>query len=251
MDEAIRDHWDDGSFGYNQFVTKGFSLKKERESWQALFAEAIGAKELSVLDVGCGPGIVSMQLADMGYRVTSIDFSEEMLEAARKNAMDNGLSIDFHRGDAQDLPFKDDSFDVLVSDYVLWTLPDPKKALSEWFRVVRPGSKVIYIDGNWRSDPRSTWGKKRLANLGLFLDSPSRYVASKRERHVSGGRMDELWSVKADRPAADLEMMKRAGFEDVRVVHDIQDRVLRGIRHLAYGSTEDHFMVVGVKPGVR
>lgn len=247
MNEAIRDHWDEGSLRYNEFVTKGYSLMKERRSWQRLFAEVIGDKCLDVLDVGCGPGIVSMQLADLGHHVTALDFSEGMLEAARKNAADNGLDIVFHQGDAEGLPFHDSSFDVLVSDYVLWTLPHPERALREWYRVVRPGCKVVYIDGNWRSDPKSTWWRTRLSHLGILLDSPARCLRPGRG-HKNEKAMDELWSVRAVRPEADMEMMRGAGFTDIRVIHDVQERVLHGVRYLAYGSTNDHFMVIGMKP---
>ncbi|MDW5562052.1 MAG: class I SAM-dependent methyltransferase [Methanomassiliicoccus sp.] len=251
MNERIREHWDADSRSYNEFVTKGFSIHRERRAWQGLFAEVIGPRGLSVLDVGCGPGIVSMQLADMGHRVTSLDFSEKMLEAARKNAADNGLSIDIRHGDAEALPFDDNAFDALISDYVLWTLPHPERALREWYRVVRPGSTVVYVDGNWRSDPRSTWWRVRLSNMGVFLDSPPKYLRTRGRGVEAEKAMDELWSTRASRPSTDVDMMRAAGFGDVRVIHNIQDRVLHGVRHLAYGSTNDHFMVMGVKPGVR
>jgi len=248
MNERIRDHWDGDSASYNKFVRKGFSVMRERRAWQGLFTKVIGTRSLNVLDVGCGPGIVSMQLSDMGHHVTSLDFSLKMLEAAEKNAAYNGLSIDFHLGDAENLPFQDDTFDALVSDYVLWTLPHPEKALSEWYRVVKPGSKVVYVDGDWWSDPRSTWINTRLSNLGVFLDSPSKYLRSKRKGEGPNEDLRGLWSANASRPAADVEMMRKAGFGNVQVIHDIQERVLHGVRYLAYGSTNDHFMVTGVKP---
>jgi ubiquinone/menaquinone biosynthesis C-methylase UbiE len=136
---------------------------------------------------------------------------------------------------------------VLVSDYVLWTLPHPERALREWYRVVRPGCKVVYIDGNWRSDPKSTWWRTRLSHLGILLDSPARCLRPGRG-HKNEKAMDELWSVRAVRPEADMEMMRGAGFTDIRVIHDVQERVLHGVRYLAYGSTNDHFMVIGMKP---
>lgn len=245
MNMNIRKHWDNESITYNSFVVKGFSIKKEREAWQNLFLDAIGTRNLRLLDVGCGPGIVSMQLADLGYCMTAVDFSEEMLAAARKNAADNNLKIDFHHGDAENLPFEDESFEGIVSDYMLWTVPHPEKVISEWFRVLKPGCRIAYVDGNWFSDPKMTKFNSLLSACGVFLDSPSRCLHRKREEQSD---MHTLWSVNASRPGDDIKMMEKAGFTDIAVKHNIQDQVLHGIRHLAHGSTNDHFMVTAVKP---
>jgi len=55
-------------------------------------------------------------------------------------------------GDAENLPFDDGSFDIVMNRYLLWTLPDPKTAVNEWSRVVKSGGKLILIDGRWH-DP--------------------------------------------------------------------------------------------------
>jgi len=53
------------------------------------------------------------------------------------------------QGDAEALPFRSSCFDVVASRHLLWTLPDPGKALAEWMRVLRPGGRILAIDGNW------------------------------------------------------------------------------------------------------
>ena len=125
--DAIKRHWDIRSSDYNDFVVRGFSIDRERRSWQEHFTSILGTEPLDILDVGCGPGIVSMQLADLGHRMTSVDLSDRMLEYARENARANGLDIDFRQADAMALPFGDGSFEAVVSDYMLWTVPDPEK----------------------------------------------------------------------------------------------------------------------------
>ncbi len=239
----LRNHWDVRSAEYNDFVVKGYSNLRERRAWQDHFTSILGDEKLKVLDVGCGPGIVSMQLADLGHDVTSVDFSERMLEFARQNAADNGLSIDFRHGDAMSLEFEDDSFDAVVSDYMLWTVPDPEKAISEWFRVLKPGHVLACTDGDWFHDELSTPFRNRVSEHFVRKDHKGM------ERcESSDSSLDHLWSAGAVRPRDDVRMLEDAGFRDVRVIENVQKKVLHGKRYLAYGFTNNHFTVTAVKP---
>ena len=168
--DAIKRHWDIRSADYNDFVVRGFSIERERRSWQEHFTSILGTEPLEILDVGCGPGIVSMQLADLGHRMTSVDLSDRMLEYARENARINGLDIDFRQADAMALPFGDDSFQAVVSDYMLWTVPDPEKVISEWYRVLKPGCTLAYTDGDWFTDPRMTPMRCRISDIFVRLE---------------------------------------------------------------------------------
>jgi len=102
-----------------------------------------------ILDVGCGPGFYSMLFGSKGYSVTGIDYSDGMVEEARKNAKDRGVEADFLVMDAQDLQFPDGSFDLVLSRDVFWCLEHPEKAYSEILRVLRPGGMAIVSDGNY------------------------------------------------------------------------------------------------------
>jgi len=75
-----------------------------------------------------------------------------MLEKSQCNAYKQKLAVNFMHGNAENLPFDDDSFDIVMNRYLLWTLPDPKTAVNEWSRVVKSGGKLILIDGRWH-DP--------------------------------------------------------------------------------------------------
>lgn len=85
--------------------------------------------------------------AELGHHVTAVDLSARMLDKARKNAFKRSLDINFIQGDAEDLQFPDMQFDVVSSKFLLWTLPDPQKALSEWKRVLKKDGMIIAIDG--------------------------------------------------------------------------------------------------------
>jgi ubiquinone/menaquinone biosynthesis C-methylase UbiE len=74
-----------------------------------------------------------------------------------------GLEVDFFHGDAENLPFKDNSFDLVVNKFLLWTLPHPSGAAREWKRVLKPGGRLLAIDGGW-FDPRPSKPIQRLVS---------------------------------------------------------------------------------------
>ena len=94
-----------------------------------------------MLDAGCGTGILSLELAGRGHRVTGIDYAPEMLALAKEKANAAGAAIRFEHADAEALPFAPASFDLVITRHVLWTLPHPEAAIIEWTRVLRPGGR--------------------------------------------------------------------------------------------------------------
>ncbi len=104
---------------------------------------------MRILDVGTGTGFLALILAELGHKVVGVDLSRGMLQVAREKARRTGIDIVFELGDAENLPFDDSSFDAVICRHLLWTLPDPQRAVGEWSRVVRAGGKVVAIDGRW------------------------------------------------------------------------------------------------------
>lgn len=141
----IRSYWDQRSSTFDLSPGHVLTGKMEEDAWKALFQKKIGPTGKTVLDVGVGTGFLSIMLAEMGHRVTGVDLSEEMISQARKKIESRGLKIRLETGDAEDLPFEDGSFDAVVNRAVLWTLPDPKKALLEWKRVLKPGGTLCFF----------------------------------------------------------------------------------------------------------
>jgi SAM-dependent methyltransferase len=91
-----------------------------------------------VLDVACGNGNAAIAAARAGGIVTGVDITPELLDAARAAAPD----VEWVEGDAQDLPFDDDSFDVVLSTFGCMFAPDHRRAADEIARVVRPGGRI-------------------------------------------------------------------------------------------------------------
>jgi len=126
----------------------------ERAAWDRILDLVLAGRDpLDALDAGCGTGFLSFELAARGHRVTGIDFAPAMLAEARRKAVERGASIRFEEADAEQLPFSSGSFDLAVSRHLLWTLPHPEAAIDEWIRVLRPGGRLVVIDGQF--DPRA------------------------------------------------------------------------------------------------
>lgn len=105
-----------------------------------------------VLDVACGTGNVAITAARRGARVTGLDITPAMLEDARENAAIAGTEgIDWREGDATELPFEDDSFDVTLSCVGHMFASPPDDAAAELLRVTRPGGRIAFTSWTPRS----------------------------------------------------------------------------------------------------
>jgi len=93
----------------------------------------------SVLDVGCGPGFLTVRYAAAGANVTAVDLTARAVELCRKHLEYRGLSGVVQQGNAEQLPFPDDAFDLVIASGVLHHTPDVTKAIGECCRVMRPG----------------------------------------------------------------------------------------------------------------
>ncbi|UUP16410.1 class I SAM-dependent methyltransferase [Nitratireductor thuwali] len=95
-----------------------------------------------VLDIACGSGNTALAASRRYCEVTGIDYVPALIERARTRAEAEGAKIDFQVADAQDLPFPDGHFDVVVSVFGVMFAPDQEKAASELLRVTRPGGRI-------------------------------------------------------------------------------------------------------------
>jgi ubiquinone/menaquinone biosynthesis C-methylase UbiE len=92
---------------------------------------------------------LAVLLSEEGYRVTGIDLSAKMLERASAKARDAGTGTAFHQGDASDPQFDAASVDVVVVRHVTWALADPEDAVRKWSRLLRPGGRLVLVEGLW------------------------------------------------------------------------------------------------------
>lgn len=100
-----------------------------------------------VLDVACGTGNVSIPAAKAGATVTGVDIAPNLLEQAKQRAKAEGLSIRFDEGDAEDLPYAEGEFDIVVTMFGAMFAPRPERTAAELIRVCKPGGLIAM--GNW------------------------------------------------------------------------------------------------------
>ncbi len=155
LKEECHNYWNHRAAGYSE-VNWDELKGVQRKNWANLLNREIQQsfpdrkrEEINVIDIGAGPGFLSIVLAENGYSVTGIDYSEDMLEFAKQNMKKCGTDVDFCKGDAQNLEFEDSSFDVVISRNLTWNLQDVETVYIEWIRVLKPNGLLLVFDANW------------------------------------------------------------------------------------------------------
>jgi len=97
-----------------------------------------------VLDVACGTGPVALTAARRGAMVSGLDLTPELLERGRENATIAGLDVSFREGDVEALPYRDQEFDVVLSQFGHIFAPRPDVATAEMLRVLKPGGTIAF-----------------------------------------------------------------------------------------------------------
>lgn len=120
-----------------------------RQAWQRRLRAWLPEIPSDVLDVGCGTGSLSVLAAADGHRVTGIDLSPAMVHRARDKAAGLGLDATFAVGDAGAPRVPACSVDVVLVRHVTWTLPAPHDALGRWVDLLRPGGRLVLVEGRW------------------------------------------------------------------------------------------------------
>ena len=196
--QQVAAHWGRRAAGFDADFGHSIRTTAERAAWDRILDLVVGGRgTLDALDVGCGTGFLSLELAGRGHRVTGIDFAPQMLAEARKKAMAQGVAVRFEEGDAEQLPFAEGSFDLVMTRHVLWTLPHPEQAIDEWIRVLRPGGRLAAMDSQF--DPS-------------VLERSPQNARSSAEYAGIGDRLPFL----GGRPQSEIEALLRAhGLADV------------------------------------
>ncbi len=142
---TVLDFWEQESAGYDEEVDHGLRDERAREAWRARLTEWLPAEPSDLLDLGCGTGSLSRLALDAGHRVVGVDLTPGMVTQAREKCPEGRFLV----GDASLPPVGEQRFDVLMARHLLWTLPDPHAVLARWVSLVRPGGRLVLVEGRW------------------------------------------------------------------------------------------------------
>jgi SAM-dependent methyltransferase len=188
--------------------------RREYAPWMADALDYQGAAGLAVLDVGCGQGIDLCEYAAANARATGVDLTPRHVELAREHLAELRLDATVVEGDAERLPFSDETFDRVSSNGVLHHTPNMEVALREIRRVLRPGGHATFIVYN-----RSSWHfwLHQIARHGILRGQliRTRSVAALLSENIEAGTGRPLVRVYTRHRLR--AVMCAAGFAHVRV----------------------------------
>jgi demethylmenaquinone methyltransferase/2-methoxy-6-polyprenyl-1,4-benzoquinol methylase len=190
--------------------------------------EANPRKGEKALDVCCGTGDIALSLAQRGVEVTGLDFSERMLEIARERQSRGGgdfARMQFVSGDAQNLPFPDETFDIVTIGYGLRNLTNWETGLREMQRVAKPGGRLVILE--FGKPENRVWRAIYEAYLKIF--SPALGLVLCGDSAAYSYILESLKHYPAQRILG--EKMRELGLGNVRVIN-----LLGGAMSINYGE---------------
>ena len=174
---------------------------------------------LKILDVGCGTGFFTILLAKQGHQVTGTDLTPDMIANSRILGEEEHVTCDFQVMDAEHLGFSDESFDVVISRNLTWTLPEAAQAYKEWIRVLKPGGLLLNFDANYGA-----------TNFAETSGLPENHA----HNQLGNSLMQECEDIKRQlpissyiRPAWDVEELGKLGVEQLSIDLGISKRVYK------------------------
>ena len=222
--DKVVSYWTRRSEDFSEHKHKEAHSQK-RELWQNEFLRHFSKDDkLSLLDVGCGSAFFEMVLSDFACDVTGVDLTPEMITNGKKLLEHHGVDANLMVMDAEHLDFEDESFDVVVSRNLTWTLPHPIDAYREWNRVLKPGGILLVYDAEYAKGYHKYKPEENLAHSDLAKEMME-------ECH----NIYHMLSISTlDRPQWDVEVLSQIGFEQVETDAKLGDRI--------YGQKDEFYM---------
>jgi len=156
----MKDAWNAGDYGrFATYMEPG--AREILKGWRI-------APGLSMLDVACGAGQISIPASEAGVKVTGVDIAPNSIAFARQRAASSGLDARFDEGDAESLQYADETFDVVATIVGAMFAPQPEKVAGEFIRVCKPGGRMLMV--NWTSEG---FVGQMFKTLGKYVPPPS------------------------------------------------------------------------------
>lgn len=241
LEKEIIDYWTRRAPSYSEINQKEL-CGRQKDLWTSYIMrrvqDAMPEREgIKALDIGAGPGFFSIILGMAGCEVTALDRNPAMMAEAKKNAGPLAEGIQYVEGDAEDVPLPADSYDLIVTRNLTWTLPHPKKAYASWQRVLKKGGILLNFDANWYNylyseEDRALYDRDReqVAEAGVF----DRYISTDVMACERIARQMPLSPKK--RPAWDRQVLEEMGMQ-VTLYENISEEILLPEEQLNFAAT--------------
>ncbi|KUO16349.1 class I SAM-dependent methyltransferase [Streptomyces dysideae] len=181
--------WDAAAATFDDEPDHGLRDPEARRAWADRLRGWLPERPSDVLDLGCGTGSLSLLAAGQGHRVTGVDSSPPMVDLARAKLV--GRDAAFLVGDAAAPPVGEERFDVVLVRHVLWALPEPGRVLRHWRELLRPGGRLVLVEGVWGTVTPVGIPADRLAALLAPLTGPVRVERLSGDARLWGKDVDD------------------------------------------------------------
>lgn len=168
-------YWNANAEAWTRLSRAGYDSYRDSFNTPSFLKMLPDVRGLAGLDIGCGEGTNTREVAKRGARMTAVDISEVFLGHARDTESRDPLGITFHLASAVQLPFPDANFDFATAFMCLMDIPETARALGEAFRVIRPGGFLQFsithpcFDTPYRKNLRDGNGKTRAIEVGDYF----------------------------------------------------------------------------------
>ena len=174
-------------------------------------------RRLKILDVGCGAGFFSILLAKEDHEVFGIDLTPEMIENAIQLAEEENADCCFQVMDAENPMFADETFDVVISRNLTWTLPNAEHAYGEWMRVLKTGGVLLNFDANY--------GKEDVADSKGLPEAHAHFKVGNEMLEECERIKSQLPISRKNRPAYDVAVLCENTAGEIRIDTSLGKRI--------------------------
>lgn len=254
--DEIKTYWSARAATFDQSPGHEIFSEEERRAWHNLIIRHLARGEgRHALDLACGTGVISHLMDDLGYKVTGLDWAEPMLERARAKAKTRGRAIEFRIADAENTMEPDESYDVVVTRHLVWTLVDPRQAFAEWLRVLKPGGTLLVVDGDFVNLSMAERVVKTAAELlqQLGLTKADQVPAPAGMAEIHNRILSQVHFSEGARAADVAALIQNSGFAnvtvdtDLKAIHRAQSKHLSYLKGLSRGL-QHRYAIVARKP---
>jgi ubiquinone/menaquinone biosynthesis C-methylase UbiE len=192
-DKEVGNYWEKNAENWTKLARSGYDRCRNLINSPAFFKMLPNIKGLKGLDIGCGEGYNTRIAAEKGAILTAIDLSETFIKLAEKIEKDHPLGIKYQIASALNLPFPANHFDFIMATMSLMDVADNEKAITEAFRVLKPGGFFQFSISHPFSTGRWKWERDESGRkIALTVNDYFNHIDGEIEEWIFGAAPKEI-----------------------------------------------------------